>query len=191
MGKKGQTKYEGMFHKNQLFNKWIVIDEKVVMIKEARLLCKCTECNITEKYVPIIQLIKNVSKRCSVCGYSRKQNENPAWKGYKEIPFAWFSKYFLRKGRKKQGEVTIEDIYDLWVKQNKKCNLSGIQIDFIKRKEGVSASIDRIDSSKEYVKDNIQLVHKDINLMKNHFNQDYFLDICEKIINERKRKEIS
>jgi len=35
---------------------------------------------------------------------------------------------------------------------------------------------------------NIQLVHKDVNLMKNHFNQDYFLEICEKIT-EQRRKE--
>lgn len=188
MGKKGQTKYEGLFHKNQMFNKWMVVDDKVVILKEARLLCRCTECNITQRYVPIIQLMKNISKRCSGCGYSRKQDENPAWKGYKEIPFAWFSKYFIRKNKKREGNITIEDVYQIWIKQNKKCNLSGLDIDFIRRENGISASIDRIDSNQEYTLSNIQLVHKDINLMKNHFNQDYFLKICEKITNERKQK---
>jgi hypothetical protein len=187
MGKKGQTKYEGSFNKNQMFNKWLVIDDKVVMMREARLLCRCTECNITEKYVPIIQLITNVSKRCSVCGYSRKLSDNPAWKGYKEIPYAWFSKYFERHNKKRTGNISIENVYDMWIKQNKKCSLSGLNIDFIKKENGVSASIDRIDSKKEYVIDNIQLVHKDVNLMKNHFNQEYFLDICEKIVNGRKK----
>ena len=188
MGKKGQTKYEGMFYKNQTFNKWIVIDEKVVIIREARLLCRCTECNVSEKYVPIIQLINNVSKRCSSCGYSRKQNENPAWKGYKEIPFAWFSKYFLRKGRKRKGDISIEDVYDLWIKQNKKCALSGLDIDFIKKEKGISASIDRIYSNGEYVLENIQIVHKDVNLMKNSFSQEYFIELCKKISDEKHRK---
>jgi hypothetical protein len=188
MGKKGQTKYDGMFQKNQLFNKWLVIDEKVVVIKEAKLLCRCIECDITEKYVPIFQLVNNISKRCSVCGYSRKLDENPAWKGYNEIPYAWFSKYFERVNKKRSGSITIKDVHDLWIKQNKKCSLSGLNIDFIKRDNGITASIDRINSSKEYTIDNIQLVHKDINLMKNHFNQDYFLEICERITEERRKK---
>jgi len=113
---------------------------------------------------------------------------NPAWKGYKEIPFSWFSKYFERKGKKRVGTIKIKDVYDLWIKQDKKCALSGLEIDFIKRKNGISASIDRIDSDQEYNIENIQLVHKDVNLMKNHFSQEYFFNICEKIYNERKEK---
>lgn len=187
MGKKGQTKYEGKFLKNQLFNKWIVLDETVVVIKEASILCRCTECNITEKYVPVLQLINGVSKRCSVCGYSRKQSENPAWKGYNEIPYSWFSKYFERKNKKRIGTITIEDVYNIWIKQDKKCALSGIDISFEKNENGISASIDRIDSKKEYEIDNVQLVHKDVNLMKNRFNQNYFIEICEKIINEKNK----
>jgi hypothetical protein len=183
MGKKGISKYDGAIKKNQQYNKWLVLDDKVVIEKEAKVLCKCLECNVTEKYLPILQLINGISKRCSVCGYSRKLNENPQWKGYKEIPFAWFSKYFLRKGRKKRiGSVKIEDIYELWIKQEKKCALSGIDISFNKdEKNGITASIDRIDSKREYHLENIQLVHKDINLMKNSFDQNYFLTICKKI----------
>jgi hypothetical protein len=109
--------------------------------------------------------------------------KNAFWKGYKDIPFHWFSKYFLRKGRNRKGDITIEQVYNLWINQNKKCKLSGLDIDFIRREAGVSASIDRIDSSKEYTMDNIQLVHKDINLMKNHFNQEYFINVCKMISN--------
>jgi hypothetical protein len=109
--------------------------------------------------------------------------KNAFWKGYKDIPFHWFSKYFLRKGKKRSGDITIEQVYNLWIKQDKKCKLSGLDIDFIRRDNGVSASIDRIDSSKEYTIDNIQLVHKDINLMKNYFNQEYFISICKMVTN--------
>ena len=41
-----------------------------------------------------------------------------------------------------------------------------------------NASLDRIDSSKGYVKDNIQWVHKDVQIMKNKFSEDYFKQIC-------------
>ena len=125
------------------------------------------------------------SCRTTINNKSKKRNSklenNPSWKGYKEIPFSWFSKYFLRANRKRTGDITIEYIYDIWISQDKKCALTGIEVDFIKRENGISASIDRIDSSINYEKGNVQIVHKDVNIMKNHFNQDYFIEICKLI----------
>jgi len=128
------------------------------------------------------------SCRSTIANKSNKRNtkkeNNSQWKGYKEIPFSWFSKYFLRKNKNRRtGDITIEQIYDLWLKQNKKCNLSGVDIGFCDDGKGHTCSIDRIDSKKEYVLDNIQLVHKDINIMKNKFNNEYFIKIC-KLISE-------
>lgn len=154
----------------------------------------CPDCNSVIIYSNQ-NSYRSAINRNSVCrkcrtvraNKSSKRNntgeKNAFWKGYKDIPFHWFSKYFLRRGtsRKRTGNITIQQIYDLWIKQNKRCNLSGLEIDFIKRENGVSASIDRIDSSKEYTIDNVQLVHKDINRMKNHFNQDYFISICKMV----------
>lgn len=116
----------------------------------------------------------------------KKGSNNPQWKGYNEIPYTWFSKYFERAGKRKTrtGTITIQDVYNLWILQNKKCKLSGLDIGFKDcGKTGSTCSIDRIDSKKEYDLNNIQLVHKDINLMKNHFNNDYFINICKLISN--------
>jgi hypothetical protein len=160
--------------------------------------CPKCSCDIIYKNYKSYHSAKTRNSVCKSCrtriaNSSPKRNskleKNPAWKGYEEIPYSWFSKYFHRKGKTRIGNITIEDVYNIWIKQNKKCNLSGLDIDFIKKDNGISASIDRIDSNREYVIDNIQLVHKDINLMKNYFNQDYFLDMCKKITNERTRKE--
>jgi hypothetical protein len=114
---------------------------------------------------------------------NQKKENNPAWKGYNGIPYGWFSRYFERKGRKKQhfGNITIEQIYNLWIHQNKKCALSGISVGFYDDGKNHTCSIDRIDSSREYTIDNIQLVHKDVNLMKNKFDNQYFIEMCMKI----------
>jgi hypothetical protein len=153
---------------------------------------ECPDCHKTIIYNNKSSY-KSAEQRNSVCKSCRTIRANKSdkrdntgeknafWKGYKDIPFHWFSKYFLRKGRNREGDITIQQIYDLWIKQNKKCRLSGVDIDFIRRDNGVSASIDRIDSSKEYTIDNVQLVHKDVNLMKNHFNQEYFICMCKMI----------
>lgn len=114
---------------------------------------------------------------------NQKRENNPAWKGYNEIPYGWFSNYFERKSKRKQkvGDITIEQVYDLWMTQDKKCALSGISIGFYDDGKTHTCSIDRIDSSKNYTIDNIQLVHKHVNLMKNKFDNNYFIEICSRI----------
>lgn len=49
----------------------------------------------------------------------------------------------------------------------------------------MTASIDRIDSSKGYTKDNIQWVHKNVNIMKMDQTMDQFLYICKKIVDHQ------
>jgi hypothetical protein len=45
-----------------------------------------------------------------------------------------------------------------------------------------TASLDRIDSSRGYTADNIQWVHKHVNLMKRSFNEEYFINTCKQIV---------
>jgi len=150
--------------------------------------CNC-EINYNNKYNLQRSIRNNSSCRsCNCIVFNKSLNtskeNNTQWKGYKDIPYTWFSKYFERsRGNRKQhsGTITIEDVYNLWIKQNKKCNLSGMNIGFYDDDKNHTCSIDRIDSSKEYELDNIQLVHKHVNLMKNHYNNEYFINICKLI----------
>ncbi len=78
--------------------------------------------------------------------------------------------------------LVIAEVINIFKAQKCKCAISGLPI-----RLGAmlykTASLDRIDSSKGYVISNVQWVHKDINRMKNNFNQEYFVGIC-KIISE-------
>ncbi len=155
----------------------------------------CPRCNKSLNYESkrlFIQAIKrnSICRSCrtALANMSTKRDmslqNNPAWKGFYNIPYSWFSNYFERgKGKKKRtGNITIEDVYLLWIKQDKKCALSGVEIGWNSLKtNGHTCSIDRIDSNREYVLDNIQLVHKDINRMKSNFSQPYFIKMCDLI----------
>jgi hypothetical protein len=77
-------------------------------------------------------------------------------------------------------------IDDLLVKQKFKCAISGLPIDFGYGNNPKTASLDRIDSNRGYFNDNVQWVHKDINLMKNFFDQNYFIQICKKVAENNK-----
>ena len=68
------------------------------------------------------------------------------------------------------------DLQEKWEQQRGLCALSGLPISI-----KVDASIDRIDSQKGYTRDNIQWVHNDVNLMKNGFDQTYFIEMCRRI----------
>lgn len=83
-------------------------------------------------------------------------------------------RYSLRsaKRRFKDVNITLDDLKEVWEKQNGICPYTGIklilpedsnvnQIDFFHR-----ASLDRIDSTKGYIKGNIQFISTPINLMK-------------------------
>lgn len=88
-------------------------------------------------------------------------------------------------------ELTIEYLYNLLLSQNKKCALSGMDIDLTElrtEQNGIdfdlmTASLDRIDSKDIYKPSNIQWVHKDINRLKWAFDQSYFIEMCKKVVN--------
>ena len=59
----------------------------------------------------------------------------------------------------------------------------------MRRYHETTASLDRIDSSKGYIKGNIQWVLKDINLMKGSTDEDYFKFLCGLVKNKNKNTE--
>lgn len=121
-----------------------------------------------------------VSDKTISCGHLKGGHKN--WKGYGDIPMTYFSSLKRGaeggKGRKPiKFNLNIKYIWWLLCRQEHKCKLSGLPIDF----KSQTASLDRIDSSLGYIKGNVQWLHKDVNMMKRHYTQDYFLDLCKRI----------
>lgn len=82
--------------------------------------------------------------------------------------------------------ITEEDIIELYYKQDGKCALSGqILTKIALEDKGINkynVSIDRINSSKGYTKDNIQLVGSIINIMKNDIDEKDFILFVSSIV---------
>lgn len=76
------------------------------------------------------------------------------------------------------------------VEQDFKCFYSGLPID-AKTYRKTTASVDRRDSSKGYTRDNIQLVHKNINYMKWILSEDLFLSHVVKIYENMKDQKLN
>jgi hypothetical protein len=96
------------------------------------------------------------------------------------------------KRRNLEFSITIEDLWDLFMKQNGKCALSGINIRFHKTGEKYTtqtASVDRIDSEYGYTLENIRWVHKTVNYMKWELSDDQFLDFCQMITKHNRKNK--
>jgi len=111
-------------------------------------------------------------------------HNHPAWTGCGEISGSWWTDHVVRSADGSKGRdrleltITIDYIWELFIKQDRKCALSGLILE-IKTKSNNTASLDRIDSASGYIPGNVQWTHKHINLMKNKFTQDYFIELCK------------
>lgn len=139
-------------------------------------ICECGKTAEIEGY----SLIKGKSKGCMKCS---------KWTGFEEISGKyWRSIYAKSIERNIEFSISIEYIWDLFIKQQRKCAISGIELEFRKYRHDKfkninAASLDRIDSSKGYIKGNVQWVHKDVNKMKQSFDNQYFIKMCKTIAN--------
>ncbi len=117
--------------------------------------------------------------------------KNPMWKGVGDISSTWFSNVLRRANRDRPSmmnvpvriDIDINYTWELFLKQGRKCVYSGIELHFpIDSKKSSykesTASLDRIDSSKGYVKGNVQFVHKHVNMMKSTYSEEYFIELC-------------
>lgn len=145
--------------------------------------CKCDCGNIKSVFAQ--NLVNKHTSSCGCLNQSGKGNKN--WNGCGDMSGSMWLQIVKRNknGNYNNFNITKEYLWDLFLRQNKKCALSGIDLKFDSKqtcRDG-NASLDRIKSDRGYEIGNVQWIHKDINWMKLDFDQDYFLNIC-KIISE-------
>lgn len=158
-------------------------------VGNARWLCRC-DCG-KEKIVRGKSLLRDRVKSCGCLNWINGR-KNKRWTGYEDISGDFWSTMMNRaKQRGHDFTISIEEAWNQFIKQGRKCLFSGIDLIFTSGKLNKSkqtASLDRIDSSKGYTIDNICWVHKEINKMKLDHSVEHFIELCESVA---KNKEIA
>lgn len=166
--------------KNQIFG-LLKLKEAVGKLKNGTITwrCQCSCGNTT--IVPSSRIKAGKVKSCG-CLSRTKGCSRWNWKGYCGISGARFSEIRLRANKKQlQFNLTPKFLWELFInKQNKKCAITGEEIDL-----ATDGSLDRIDSSKGYVKNNVWWVKKDINKMKLDFPLQTFIKLCEEVVKNK------
>lgn len=136
---------------------------------------------------------------CKKCSLERQHNRNRNLDNNIKLHKCLLSRLLGARDRAKRNNIpfniTMEDLEDLWNKQNGLCALSGIQMTFELNngRTPTNLSLDKINRLKGYTKDNIQLVCMACNQMKSDLSEDELYYFCQQIIKtyENKNKENS
>lgn len=154
---------------------------------------KCTNYKIKDDFdFDIRGEFRNFTdRRCKDCKKKQYLKRRASNRGKKDINRLLLERWH---GLKERSNIVVDFNWDylksLWDKQQGLCALSGIPMTFIMFEGRIptNVSVDRIDSSKDYTKDNIQLVCMAANQMKSDLKLDQLLYFCTKIIKKHENK---
>ena len=162
---------------------------EVIKLDSGRFAKDCPSCGVQQTYLRkwYAEASLREGKLCKSCSNKITDNCNRGW--HRGIRVSWFNKFKISADlRDIDFAITIDDVADIMDAQGGTCALTGWCIDFpqVGHPHKVSASIDRIDSQFGYIKGNVQLVHKMVNMCKQQYEQEDFVRMCEAVANKVK-----
>jgi len=160
---------------------------------------KCSKCKITknvkEFYLrPERKNGKGIRSTCKSCDRTRKSKYYSTEDGFMKKLFASTNdrRVSTRRHIGHSVDFTREEFFEMWKEYKKQygmfCFYTGIPLNFIKSPEqirGNQVSVDRIDNSKGYSKNNIIFCSSKANFMKGSVT----IDMCSKILALYKKRQ--
>jgi hypothetical protein len=148
-----------------------------------KLSSQCRECN---RECCRISYAKSKAQNGGKCHRVRsclKRRENRTETDWKLINMYWSAKKRSRK-KGRNFDITPEDVLALYVER---CPILGIELDWevegAKRASDSSPSLDRIDSTKGYSKDNIWIISLRANRIKSDGSPEELMAIAKALLN--------
>lgn len=157
--------------------------------KDGRYYKCCPQCGESQSYLRknYAEESLRLGKVCKKCSNRDTDNCHRGW--HRGIRVSWFNQF--RAGAETRGIVwslTLDDVADLMEMQRYRCALTGWDIEFPESGHSYKApaSLDRIDSNKNYTKDNTQIVTRQVNMMKQRYSQEEFIEVCKAVADKVK-----
>lgn len=143
----------------------------------------CTVCFKNER--------RENKKTCVSCGEFSKQQYLKHKDAYVELrrkrkaesPKCNIARMVRFAKQRAGGDITTDDIFQMWVDQDARCALSGLKMTWGGGKiQPTTLSMDRIDPSRGYFLDNVRLVCHSVNMFRGQMNDAQLLEIAEAIV---------
>jgi hypothetical protein len=153
---------------------------------------QCKTCNHVFQQTPNDHLCRGSGcPKCGIQESSKKLNERA--KTFKDEKTGFYinnkiwNKY--KKGAIERNllfEITPEDVFEKFKEQNGLCAFSGAKLNCIAiNSKDINWSIDRTDNMKGYTKDNIILVTKTANIIRNKSTVKELLEFCNMVASRK------
>ena len=151
----------------------------------------CPSCGERQSYLRknYAEESLRLKKECKACANKRTENCHRGW--YRGIRISWFNKF--KTGAETRGilwSLSLDDVADVMEEQGYKCALTGWDVKFPEcgSPQEAEASLDRICSKGHYTRDNVQIVNKMVNMMKQRYSQEEFVAVCVAVAENQKVK---
>ena len=162
---------------------------EVIKLPNGRYAKNCINCGQQQTYLRknYAEASLRENKWCKGC-----RQRDTRYNGvvvYRGVRVSWLNKFKSSAAlRGIDWQITIDDVADMYEEQKGLCALTGWKISFpeVGHPQLSTVSIDRVDSSFGYLKNNIQLVDKRVNMMKQQYSQDEFIAVCMAVANKVK-----
>ena len=159
----------------------------VIQLDNGRFAKNCPSCGVQQTYLRKNYAVcsEKMGKECKKCANSKPEN-NTHLGFYKGVLRASFVHKY-KTGAETRGiewDVSFDYLADLLIEQGFKCALSDAPLDAMEVSN--NCSLDRIDSSKGYIESNVQWVTNMVNMSKQSYTQEDFIDMCKAIANKEK-----
>lgn len=161
------------------FKGWTIISGPRIYHNTQQWLAQC-ECGNTRWFQSSELLNENKCFKCRNCMITTRIATFISNKGaVGELTIGKYNK--LKKSAESRNisfTVTVEFLWNLYIKQNGICAITGDEIQSIKK-----ASLDRIDSKKGYEEGNVQWVTYQANVSKHIMSMNQLYEFCKKVLN--------
>lgn len=142
-------------------------------------ICRCTCGNVSQFFTG--QVVRGLVQSCGELGCKDTGvngcgANHPAWRGTTNIPGSFFTR-IKRNAISRQLAVTmtIQEIQDVWDRQNGKCYYTGWPLEWGAADEASLPSLDRLDSSQGYTTENTVFACWLVNRVKNDIGSEAFI----------------
>jgi hypothetical protein len=135
---------------------------------------RCPKCNIEQAYTRrshAVESSKNAT-HCKKCASDLGKFSKNNSVGSKTRLYNKFIK--SAKSRNIEWNLTEEEMFENY---NGFCSLTKLPLSL--KYKATTASLDRINNDLGYIKGNIQWVHINVNMMKNKYTQEEFIEVCK------------
>lgn len=179
------------------YGDWTVICEVDPLVEESgtpqrQILVRCVCGAEGVKYLSALRGGK--TSKCKACAArkagAKRATTNPA--GPRELVPGWLIRR-AAEGAIERGipwSLSRDDLDTLWMRQGHRCALSGvILVMWSMPDKRNTASLDRIDSGGAYAIDNVQWVHKTLNIMKQSYSDAEFVAWCMRVAAHQHSKD--